>query len=113
MALNGRCWARALAGTDLALALKDCNAALSASPHTAAFLDSRGLVRVRMGDYAGAVKDYDEVLVAAPDTAWSLYGRGIARLRLGQKNASEADLKKARSLNPHLEEEAKNRGIVP
>jgi tetratricopeptide (TPR) repeat protein len=113
MALNGRCWARALSGVDLALALKDCNAALSARPHTPSFLDSRGLVRVRMGDYAKAIADYDEVLAADHKIAWSFYGRGIAKLRLGQKEAGEADVKKAKELESELPEKAKKLGIAP
>src|SRR6185369_10684600 len=43
-ALNARCWARALAGQELDLALTDCNNALRRSPNAAAILDSRGLV---------------------------------------------------------------------
>lgn len=113
VALNGRCWARAQSGTGLDLALKDCNAALSAMPHTPAFLDSRGLVRLRMGDYPRAIADYDEALAANGKIAWSLYGRGIARLRLGQKDAGEADLAKAKDVQPDLPEEAKKRGIAP
>ena len=113
MALNGRCWVRALANVDLDRALKDCNGALSAVPHTAAYLDSRGLVRVRMGDYARAIADYDEALAANGKMAWSLYGRGIARLRLGQKEAGEGDIAKAKELQPDLPERAKKLGIVP
>lgn len=112
-ALNGRCWARALSGTSLPLALKDCNSALLAMPHNPALLDSRGLVRLRMGDFAKALADYDEVLAKDDKVAWSHYGRGIARLRLGQKEAGEADLAKAKSLDPELPDRAKKLGIVP
>ena len=113
VALNGRCWALAMTGRELDRALKDCNAALAIRPHTPAFLDSRGLVRVRMGDYAKAIMDYDEALKASPDMAWSHYGRGIAKLRLGQKEAGEADLAKAKALDPKLHERAKKLGIAP
>jgi tetratricopeptide (TPR) repeat protein len=71
------------------------------------------MVRMRMGDYARAITDYDEVLARNANEAWSLYGRGIAKLRLGQKEAGEADLKKSKSLDAHLADEAKKRGIVP
>jgi tetratricopeptide (TPR) repeat protein len=113
VALNGRCWARALSGTALDLALKDCNAALSAMPHNPNLLDSRGLVRVRMGDYARAIADYDEALAKNDKLAWSLYGRGIAKLRLGQKDAGEADIAKAKALQPDLPERAKKLGVTP
>lgn len=112
-ALNSRCWARAMTGQALDRALKDCNAALAAHPHTPPFLDSRGLVRVRLGDYAKAIADYDEALAADPDIAWSLYGRGVAKLRLGQKEAGEADLAKAHKLAPDLPAKAAALGIAP
>ncbi|HWI86412.1 MAG TPA: aspartyl protease family protein [Sphingomonas sp.] len=113
MALNSRCWDRAMAGKDLDRALADCNAALRIAPHNPAFLDSRGMARVRMGDYAKAIIDYDEALKLVPDIAWSHYGRGIARLRLGQKAAGEADLAKAHEIDPKLREKATRLGIVP
>lgn len=113
IALNGRCWARGLGNVGLYLALKDCNAALSAMPHNPAFLDSRGLVRLRMGDNVHAIKDYDEVLAANSKLAWSLYGRGIAKLRLGQKDAGEADIAKAKEVEADLPARAKKLGITP
>ncbi len=113
VALNGRCWANAMAGKDFDRALKDCNAALAIRPHTASFLDSRGMVRVRMGDYARAIVDYDEALAASPNAAWSHYGRGIARIRLGQKQEGEADLARAKALDATLPAEAAKLGLVP
>lgn len=113
IALNGRCWARALSGKNLDLALKDCNSALSGMPHNPSFLDSRGLVRLRMGDNARAIVDYDEALTADDKIAWSHYGRGIAKLRLGQKEAGDADLAKAKALDPDLLDRAKKLGITP
>ena len=82
-------------------------------PHNPAFLDSRGLVRVRMGDYVHAIRDYDQVLAINPKNAWSLYGRGVAELRLGQKEPGEADLAKAREAAPDLPARAKKLGITP
>ncbi len=62
-ALDGRCWVRALEGQDLAKALSDCNAALKrgtkSSPFNARVRGSRGLVRLRMGDYDKSIADYD------------------------------------------------------
>lgn len=112
-ALNGRCWTRAIANVDLDRAVKDCNSAISAGARKPAFLDSRGLVRLRLGDYARAVADYDEALKAMPDIAWSHYGRGIAELRLGRKAEGEADIAKARALDGRLAEQAQKHGILP
>jgi len=112
-ALNSRCWARALANVDLQRALKDCNSALSRNSHDAAYLDSRGLVRLRMRDYPRAIADYDEALKARPNQAWSLYGRGIAKLRSGRKTEGEADIARAKSLDKDLEAKAKKLDILP
>lgn len=113
IALNGRCWARALGNVELDRALKDCNGALSGMPHNASFLDSRGLVRVRMGDYARALADYDESVQGGSNAAWTYYGRGIAKLRLGRKADGEVDIAKAKSLDADISDEAKKRGLLP
>ena len=98
-ALNDRCWARALANETLAPALADCNAALRAR-RDANFLDSRGLVHLRLGQWESAVADYDAALATRPKSPWSLYGRGIAELRLGRSGAGQADLVAAAALAP-------------
>ncbi len=110
-ALNARCWARALLGTALELADKDCAAAHRLDPGNLGVLDSRGLVRLRRGDLAGAIADYDLVLAKQPTLAWSLYGRGIAKARLGRAGA-EADLAAARTAAPRLAAFASAHGIV-
>lgn len=108
-ALNGRCWARALAGRDLPLALKDCDAALRRVKSAACF-DSRGLVELRMGQYDRAIADYTEALRLAPKNAWSLYGRGLAR-RHRNDPSSQKDLDAAVSIDPGLPSRARALGI--
>ena len=111
-ARNARCWARALWGQELDKALADCNAALKSRPDTAAFLDSRGLVRLRMGDLDKSVADYDAALKLQPQNAWSLYGRGLAKVRKGLTSAGEADIAAATAVQPRIEDEARKRGIA-
>ncbi|MDB5722003.1 MAG: hypothetical protein JWP15_2621 [Alphaproteobacteria bacterium] len=110
-ALNARCWARAQLGRELDKALSDCNAALRRAARPATVLDSRGLVRLRMGDYDKAIEDYDAALKADPKIAWSLYGRGLARRHKGLTAEADADLKAAAALAPDLAERAKKAGI--
>jgi tetratricopeptide (TPR) repeat protein/predicted aspartyl protease len=111
-ALNGRCWARALGGQDLDAALRDCDAALRARPGTPSFLDSRGLVRLRRGEFGKAIADYDDALAKEPDMAWSRYGRGIAKLRLADASGRK-DIDAAIALDPHIAAEAASSGIQP
>jgi tetratricopeptide (TPR) repeat protein/predicted aspartyl protease len=116
-ALYGRCRVRAFQGQDLAKALTDCNAAyrLSAksSPTAAAILDSRGLVRLRRGDYDKSIADYDDALRLAPKNAGSLYGRGVAKIRKQKTADGEADLARATALSSTVADDFKRRGITP
>jgi len=116
-ALNSRCWIRALANAGLALALKDCNAALKRASKSSAFYarvaDSRGLVFFRMGDYDKSIADYDSSLKINPKNAWSLYGRGIDKLRKQKTSEGDADVAQATAVWPEVAEEFKRRGIVP
>jgi len=112
-ALNNRCWARALLGRELDMALADCNAALKLNPQTIGLLDSRGLVHLRLGQFDRAIADYTGALRQQPKNAWSLYGRGIAELRKGMKAESDADLKAAAALAPKLADFAAKHGVTP
>lgn len=112
-ALNGRCWARALAGADLPAALSDCNSALRQRPGNTSILDSKAMVELRLGDLDKAIRDYDAVLAKTPKSAWSLYGRGVAKQRKGDTAGGKADLAAALTLAPRLGERAKRFGIVP
>jgi tetratricopeptide (TPR) repeat protein/predicted aspartyl protease len=117
VALCGRCWVRAVQGRDLDKALSDCNAALKrsakASPLNARILDSRGLVRLRLGDYDKSLADYDASLKIRPKDASALYGRGIDELRKKKPAEGEADMAAAVNLQPKIADEFARRGITP
>ena len=116
-ALNGRCWARALAGSDLPLALKDCDDALKRAGKGSVFYakveDSRGLVLLRLGDYPKSLADYDGAIAISPKSAWSWYGRGVDKLRQHQTAAGDADIAQAKNLLPTIDEAATHYGILP
>jgi tetratricopeptide (TPR) repeat protein/predicted aspartyl protease len=112
-ARNLRCWTRALWGEELERALADCDTALKLRPDTAAFLDSRGLVQLRRGDYDRAIADYDRALRLGAKGAWSYYGRGVAKLRKGLIAGGKADIAAATALQAHIADEARERGITP
>jgi tetratricopeptide (TPR) repeat protein len=112
-ALSARCRARAWWGQELEQALADCNAALKLSPSTAAYLDSRGLVYLRQGQYDKAIADYDGALRSQPKDASSLYGRGVARLHQGHSAQGNADLAAAAALQPQIGAQMSQHGIGP
>jgi tetratricopeptide (TPR) repeat protein len=95
---NESCWIRATRRMDLAKALAACDAALALKPKQSAYLDSRGLVRLQMGQYDKALADYDASLADEPGQTTSMYGRGLARMMLKQPGW-EADIAAARKGN--------------
>jgi tetratricopeptide (TPR) repeat protein/predicted aspartyl protease len=111
--LNLRCWSRALADQQLDAALADCDAAVKSRPGMAAYLDSRGLVQLRRGEYDRAIADYDQAIALAPTNAWSYYGRGLARIRKGLTAAGESDIAAATAFASDIAERAGRYGITP
>jgi tetratricopeptide (TPR) repeat protein/predicted aspartyl protease len=111
-ALNERCWARAMTGKDLDVALDDCDAALKKGPRNSEVLDSRGMVYLRLGRLKEAIADYDAALKLQPKLPWSLYGRGLAKQKLGLKAEGDVDIKAALTLSPKLETEAREIGLI-
>lgn len=109
--LNARCWARALADTELDDALADCKKALHLTGNAPAIMDSRALVLFRKKDFAGALDDYGKVLKATPKAAWSLYMQGLTRIALGQAAAGKVDCDTALKLDPGVAERAKRYAI--
>lgn len=116
--LNMRCYSRALANIELAKALEDCNGAIKRNGANAAFVDSRAMVKVRMGDWAGALADYDTALAKAPKQAASLYMRGWARRASAPKDPAqiklaEADFAAAKAADADIADSFMPYGLTP
>jgi tetratricopeptide (TPR) repeat protein/predicted aspartyl protease len=113
LALNNRCWTRALWGQELDQALDDCNEALKLKPNFAPYLDSRGLVELRLGRLDASTADYTAALRKMPQSPWTLYGRGLAEQRQGLKAKGDADIAAATALSPELPKRLQSLGILP
>jgi tetratricopeptide (TPR) repeat protein len=108
-----RCRSRAMLGLELDKALADCNRAVKARQDAPFFLDSRGLVYLRMANYDKAIADYDTVLRVQPKNPWALYGRGLARVHKGQTAEGQADIAAAKASGPRIVSELARRGLTP
>ncbi|QGP79898.1 DUF3857 domain-containing protein [Sphingobium sp. CAP-1] len=113
--LNNLCWKKATADkatrATMESALADCDAALKQTPDMAGFLDSRGLVLLRLGRTDDALRDYDRVLAKAGDYPTSLYGRALVWVAKGDRTKAEADRAAARRLNARIEIEFEEYGL--
>ena len=104
---------RANWGQELDLALADCNEALRQKPGTAAYLDSRALVYLRMEKYASAIADAHAALAGNPDLPTSLYILGVARQRTGDDRNAGADIAAAKQLDPKVAAIFAKWGVTP
>ena len=111
-AFNARCWARGLSNQMLDDALKDCRKAIRRDGDQPAYLDSLGLVQLRLGHDAEAIKAYEQALAQKPKSAWSRYGLGVAKIHSGQTDAGRADLAAARALDPDITTRAARYGLT-
>lgn len=111
-ALNERCWTRGLSNQMLDDALRDCRKAIRRDGKDPEYLDSLGLVELRLGHYAESIKAYDQVLAQKPKSAWSRYGLGLAEIRSGQTDAGNADIVAARALDPQIAARAARYGLT-
>lgn len=110
-AMNNLCWSRARLGVDLAMAVKDCEAAIGKDKANAAYRDSLGWVYLRSGDPAQARKAFDAALERDAKLSFALYGRGLALLKLQDAAASRADLAAARQARPDIDTRVRRMGF--
>ncbi|HWA21989.1 MAG TPA: tetratricopeptide repeat protein [Caulobacterales bacterium] len=111
--LNASCWVRAVAGLELKAGLSACDRALKMRPNNPAFLDSRGLMRLRLGDYEGARTDYTAALRWWPELASSRYGLGVALMRLGRTAEGQQEIAAAVKMSESIAADFESFGIKP
>ena len=83
------------------------------SESTAAILDSRALVWMRLGRDEDALRDLDAALLQAPAMGSSRFLRAIVTKRLGNDNQAATDLAVARRMAPSIEREYAHFGLKP
>ena len=77
----------------------------------AAGFDSRGLVRVKLGQWDAAIADYNAALRLDHDLPSALYGRGLARLKTGSQAAGRADIAAAKRGDQKIADEFVRYGV--
>lgn len=110
---NNMCWSKATAGVSLESGLSDCNEALKGRPDEASFLDSRGLVLLRLGRKEEALADYDRALAKNSNIPSSLMGRSIVWARKGNPSKARVDEDAALKIAPEIKADFERYGVVP
>lgn len=110
--LNADCWFRGLFNVALDSAMPSCTRAVERAENPAPALDSRAMVKYRLGDYEGAMADLDQVLALAPGIAASRYLRGVVRIAKGDKGGGD-DIQTALRMEPQLADFYGRHGVKP
>ncbi|MDB5705583.1 MAG: hypothetical protein JWN66_2699 [Sphingomonas bacterium] len=109
--LNNICWSKATANVLLQSALADCDAALARAPDSAAFLDSRAFVLLRLDRLDEALAGYDRSLAKNPSSAASLFGRAVTQAKKGDKAKADSDLQAALKRDPDVRKDFEGYGV--
>ena len=107
---NNLCWAKATAGVMLESALQDCREALKRKPDNGPYLDSLGMVLLKLGKLDEALGAYNQA-VAKRTGADSLMGRAMVYARKGDHSHANADAVAARRLYPEIDADFAKYGL--
>ena len=87
---------------DNAHAIADFTRAIELDPNLPGAHYNRGDAYLANKEYERAIADYDAAISANPQDAWAYHDRGLAERHLGRMAHSEADITKARSIDPSV-----------
>ena len=73
-------------------------------------MDSRGFVRLKIGEPTNAIADYDAALHIKKQAS-SLYGRGLAKKQTGDSTGGESDIAAAKAIDPSIAAEFERSGL--
>ncbi len=85
---------------DYMRAIKDYNHAIKLRPTFWIAFNERGLAHANSLNFEWAIKDYDQSIKLHPDNAVAFYRRGLAKFGLCDLDGADADIAKARELDP-------------
>lgn len=85
---------------DEADAIADLDQAITLDPNDPTAFYIRGAVYQAQSDNDRAIQDYGHAIRLAPNFAASLYRRGVLELKVGDARAGDADIARARQIDP-------------
>lgn len=110
---GARCRVRLLAGVEFDVARRACDMALRLSGDDELHRFTRGLLGLKQGAFADAYADFDAAVRAQPSRADYLHGRGLAAIGMGRATEGQADLARAKQLNPNVERTFAEYNLAP
>src|SRR5471030_572378 len=87
---------------DEAHAIADLDQAITLDPNDPTAFYIRGAAYQAQSDNDHAIQDYGQAIRLAPNFAASLYRRGVLELKIGDARAGDADIARARQIDPGM-----------
>lgn len=88
---------------DYAGAVADYSEAIRLNPQGASAFESRGIIYAKQNDYDRAIADFSAAISVDPKDADALYYRSLAEKFTGRKAESDADLARAKAIDPDVD----------
>lgn len=109
---NAKCWMAGIWNYNIENALEYCEEAVSLSRQAAWVIDSRAMLKFRLGRIDEALADIETVLEKDPSNASSRYLRGLIKLQQGD-NSGRIDIVHAKRIEPAIVQQFSAYGLNP
>ena len=83
-------------------AIQDYDQAIRLNPSDGNAFNNRGSAYAAKGDYDRAIQDYNQGIRLNPSYAKAFYWRGLAKRKAGDTAGGDADIAKAKQLDPKV-----------
>jgi tetratricopeptide (TPR) repeat protein/S1-C subfamily serine protease len=91
--------------------IDDLTQLIRLNPYDPSWCNSRGLVKLKLGDKKGAILDFDKSIAIEPNV-YAYYNRGNAKSDLGDNQEAIKDYDRAIAINPKYIDAYVNRGLA-
>ena len=102
-----------LAKNDIEKAKADLAMVIQLDPKFPPVYFIRGLVGYQAADYKAAIADFDAAIQHNPTYYQAIFARGAAKIRAGDNSGGQDDLKQARGMSAHVDDDLQKLGVVP
>ena len=100
-----------MAANDLGPAQSDLDQVVRVKGDFAPAYFMRGVIQFRQAEFAKAEPDFDKAYSLLPSYYQALFARGVSRVRLDNADKGQTDIREARGMSSHADDDLRKLGI--
>ncbi|MEQ1754188.1 MAG: hypothetical protein ABL973_08635 [Micropepsaceae bacterium] len=100
-----------MAANDLGAAQSDLDQVTRTKADFAPAYFMRGVIKFRLAEFAKAETDFDKAYSLLPSYYQALFARGVSRIKLDNADKGQADVREARGMSSHADDDLRKLGI--